>query len=144
MRRFIVAPVAAAALVGGAVAMASPAGAAGNTEVFPIACSDGQTYTIENSGNGEFTPGRIVGSTSVGIPVAFGETTFRAVAPDGTVIFEESEPGVAKGNGNVAAHNPASTMDCTFTLSFTGDPGLPPGTVVTVSGTVTVFVTPRG
>ena len=145
MRRLLVALVVTSAVLGGVTVLASPASAA--TEVIPLTCDNGQTYNVAVNSNGDFTPARIIGSTGVLVPVSFGEFTFTATAPDGTVLFSETEPGSAKGAGNVAAHNPAPTFTCTFSESFVNNgeiPDLPIGTVLTFSGSATVFITPRG
>jgi hypothetical protein len=145
MRKLFIVPIVTAALIGGATAGAAPAVAQSNAEIIPLTCDNGQTYDVAVNGNGEFTPGRIVDSTGVLIPVSFGESTFTATLPDGTVL-SDTEPGSAKGGGNVGAHNPASTVNCTFSETFVNNgeiADLPVGTVLTFSGSVTVFITPR-
>jgi hypothetical protein len=141
MRRAItVTCVTAALVVGGA---ATAAAAPPEQEVIPLLCDDGNTYDVVVSGNGQFTPGRLVGSNGVLVPTAFGETTFRAVTPSGEVV-EETEPASAKGGGNVTERNPRPTVTCTFELTETLTEeveGLPAGTVVTISGEVTGFLT---
>jgi hypothetical protein len=143
MRRAITLAGATAALVVGGAATATAAPP--EQEAIPLVCDDGNTYEVVVNGNGAFTPGRLVGSTGVLVPTAFGETTFRAELPDGEVI-EETEPASAKGGGNVSAHNPRETVTCTFELTDTleeEEDGLPAGTVVTISGEVTGFLTGR-
>jgi hypothetical protein len=144
MRRWITVTCVTAAIVVGsaATAMAAPP----EQDAIPLVCDDGNTYEVVVNGNGAFTPGRLLGSTGVLVPTAFGETTFRAVLPGGEVI-EETDPGSAKGGGNVSAHNPRETVTCTFELTDTleeEEDGLPAGTVITISGTVTGFLTGRG
>lgn len=129
----------------GVAALAAPAGAAPQKEQIPLTCSDGSRFVVEVNGNGEFTPGLIVGSNGVLVPISFGTFTFTAELPDGTVITD-SEPGSAKGKGNVARRNPGRTVTCAFSQSFVNDgsdPELPVGTVLTFSGSVTGFITPR-
>lgn len=143
MRKALAASAAAAALVvgGATAATAVPP----EPFVITLDCDNGQTYDVVVSGNGLFTPGRALDSTTVLIPISFGDFMFRAVLPDGTVQ-EITDPGFAKGGGNVAARNPRPTTTCSFSDEFTieeGDPFLPPGTVVTVTGTVTVMLTGR-
>ena len=143
MRRgMMVAGLAAAVVVGGApLAAAAPP----EREIIPLVCDDGQEFEVVVNGNGEFTPGRVVGTNQVLVPVSFGEFTFRAVLPDGEVI-EETEPGSTKGGGNVQAHNPRPTVTCTFEVTETLEQeqdGLPAGTVVTFGGEVTGFLTGR-
>jgi hypothetical protein len=144
MRRAITVTCAAAALVvaGAATASAAPPG----QEEIPLDCGAAGTFDIVTNGNGEFTPGRLVGSTQVIVPTAFGDFTLSA---DGTVVA--TEPGSEKGGGNVAGNNRHPTVTCTFSLSDTlleeqeVAPGvvLPAGTVVTFSGSVTGFLTGR-
>ena len=144
MRRAITLAGATAALVVGSAATATAAPP--EQEAIPLECSDGNTYEVVVNGNGAFTPGRLVGSTGVLVPTAFGETTFRAELPDGEVI-EETEPASAKGGGNVTAHNPQETVTCTFSVTEeleADEDGLPAGTVITISGEVTGFLTGRG
>ena len=100
------------------------------------------------NGNGSFTPGRIVGSTGVIVPIAFGEFWFHAVLPGGEVVEDTLEEGESKGGGNVAKRSPGPTVTCTFEQTFTlpeDDPEfeLPAGTEVTFGGSVTGFLTGR-
>lgn len=144
MRRAItLACTTAAIVVGGA---ATAAAAPPEQEVVPLVCDDGNTYEAVVSGNGQFTPARLLGSTGVAIPTGFSDLTFRAVLPGGAVI-EETDPGSAKGGGNVSARNPRVSITCTFEVTETlavEEDGLPAGTVITISGTVTGFLTGRG
>jgi hypothetical protein len=142
MRRAITMTCATAALVvsGGTAASA----AAPDQQVFPLVC-DGTSYDVVVNGNGNFTPARLLDSTGVLVPTAFGETTFTAVLPDGSVVTDTAPPS-AKGLGNVEAHNPRPTVTCTFSVSQTltePEEGLPAGTVVTFAGEVTVMPTGR-
>ena len=119
------------------VFVASPAGAAptnGRTaELVDLTCANGATYAIVASGNGSFSPGHVLdGEGRTLIPVAFH---FVGVNENGDVIFDETiaKPGEMKGiSGDL--------VDCTFTLTET-DPDT--GEVVTLNGTVTLFVAPR-
>jgi hypothetical protein len=140
MRRAVmVSAVTAALVVGGApLAAAAPP----ERETIPLVCDDGETYEVVVSGGGAFTPGRVVGTNQVLVPIAFGETV--GTAPDGTVVF--TDPPIAKGGGNVQARNPRETVECDFTTSFVlpepvGD--VPAGTLITVTGSVTGFFTGR-
>ena len=142
MRRAITVTCATAALVVGGGTAASAA--APDQQLIPLVC-DGTTYDVLVNGNGEFTPARLLDSTGVLVPTAFGEATFTAVLPDGTVVTDTAPPS-AKGGGNVVAHNPRPTVTCTFSVTMTlaeAEEGLPAGTVVTFAGEVTVFVTGR-
>jgi hypothetical protein len=114
-------------------------------DTFDLICDNGQTYQVAtNNGNGDWTPGFILGSQQRIILSSFGEFHFTATAPDGTVLFDETEPGNAKGGGHVNVNRPSVT--CTFELSEVlaeADPerGLPAGTTVTFGGSVTGFLT---
>ena len=57
---------------------------------------NGDTFDVAVNGNGQFTPGRIVGDTAVLVRTSLGEFHIRAVPPDGTVAFDETEPGTTK------------------------------------------------
>ena len=143
MRRAMTLTCATAALVVGGAATASAAPP--EREAIPLVCDNGETYEVVVNGNGAFTPGRLLGSTGVLVPTAFGDTTFVAVLPDGTRL-EETEPGFEKGGGNVSAHNPRDTVTCTFEFGETlteADGDLPAGTEITISGEVTGFLTGR-
>ena len=144
MRRAITLACTTAAIVVGGAATAAAAPA--EQEVIPLVCDDGNTYEIVVSGNGDFTPGRLLGSTGVLVPTSFGEITFSAVPPGGEPI-EMTEPASGKGGGNVSAHNPRPTITCTFEAEFTleeAEDDLPAGTVVTISGSVTGFLAGPG
>lgn len=145
MRRAVLVP----ALAGVLIAAAAPVAAAAppERETFTLVCDNGQAYEVVVSGGGEFTPGRIVSTTGVVIPIGFGDFFFRAELPDGTVITETEPGGVGKGGGNVEARSPRTRTTCTFEDTFVleeEDPefGLPAGTEVTFGGEVTVFLTP--
>ncbi len=130
--------VAAGLAVGVAAAPASADPRKG--EIIPLACDNGQSYTIAVNGNGEFTPGHDTDSTSVLVPVAFGAFTGTVTDAEGNVAETFSEPGAAKGQSGKNAKN---TVTCTFSFSetFTED-----GETFTFTGggTVTGFITPRG
>lgn len=140
MRKTMVSALTAAMVIGGStLAMA----AAPERETFELRCDNGETYTVEVNGNGDFTPGRAVDSTAVLIPVSFGDFMFRAELPDGTIIEETFPGGDSKGKGNVAERNPRPTTTCTFedTLVLEEEQdGFPAGTELTFGGTVTVHV----
>jgi hypothetical protein len=90
----------------------------------------GQTLSLVVNGNGDFTPGHIIGSTSVFIPSSFNITfTF---TPTGGSTMTETD----------IATKPArlqNTITCTIPFqSFSA----PEGTF-TIQGTVTGFLTPR-
>ena len=144
MRKIILASAFAAGLVatGGGAANAAPP----EPEVIPLVCDNGQSFDVRVNGNGAFTPGHIVGQTSVLVPIAFGDFFFRAELPSGEVIEDSFDEVDLKGN--VANRNPRDTVTCTFSETFTlteDDPefDLPAGTVVTNGGSVTGFLVGR-
>ena len=146
MRKVILASALAAGLfaASSAPALAAPP----ERETIPLVCDNGESFDVLVTGNGSFTPGRIVGENGVLVPIAFGDFTFRAVLPGGEVVEESSEDADLKGGGNVADRSPRETVTCTFTETFTlpeYDPefDLPAGTVVTFGGSVTGFLVGR-
>src|SRR6266498_3610028 len=65
-------------------ALADPSNAE-NAQVIPASCDNGQSYEVVVNGNGEFTPGHVVGSTSMFIPEAFDLTfEFTQTFPEGS------------------------------------------------------------
>ena len=130
----------------GLVALSTPGAAAAPGDTVPVECDNGESYVLTVNGNGEYTPGRDTGSTSVLVPIRFGNFVFRATLPDGTVI-EDSEPGSEyKGHGAVSEHNPRDTVTCTFseTDTVTEDnpvEDFPIGTVLFFQGEVTGYLT---
>lgn len=111
-----------------AVGFAPSAAADPKTEVIPITC-DGQEVEVAVNGNGDFTPGHLVGGTAVYVVQSIDATfTFTPTGGD-----PETET-LTRSKGNVHG----DTVTCTFELSETS----PEGTF-TASGTVVVFVTPR-
>lgn len=117
----------------------------GEKDTFMLECDNGQSYEVAVGGMGAFTPGLIVGSTEVIVPISFGTFRFTAVL-DGETLMSGEEPGEAKGGGNVEARNPQPTITCTFAETFVleqEEDGLPAGTVVTFSGSVTGLLTGR-
>ena len=137
---------AAAAVLSGvvlSVAPASPAGADPKGEVVHVVCDDGSTYDVAVAGNGRWTPGHDTGSSTMLIPVAFGETHIQIFDDEGALVDEFVDPAATKH----ASAATAGTLTCTFTeteVSDGSDPELPAGFTVVVSGTVTGFTTPRG
>lgn len=100
----------------------------------PINCGSAGTFTVVSMGNGAFTPGHIVGSNAVLIPIAFGPFTgtFTPASggpPETFVELAVSKP--APNNGKPVVH-------CSFTVTDTS----PEGTF-TGSGTVTAFFSHR-
>ncbi len=133
VRRITVAIVAGGFILG---AFAAPASADPRKgEVIPLTCDNGQQYTIVVNGNGAFTPGHVVDSTSVFVPLSFGPFTGTLTDANGKVVETFTEPGESKGQSGKRARN---TVTCSFT--FTGTEN---GLTFTGSGTVTGFITPR-
>jgi hypothetical protein len=118
--------------------VASPTSAAPTNakpaEIFDLPCSNGAVYTIATIGNGAFTPGHILDAEGrILIPVTFH---FVVTNENGDVLFDDTaaKPGQMAGlTGDL--------VECTFTETET-DPET--GETVTITGTVTLFVTPRG
>lgn len=132
---------AALLLAGAASASAAPP----DTELITIHCDNGQDYDLLTNGNGAFTPGNIVGSTGMIVPVWFGDNMFTVVTPDGQVTEMPGEDE-AKGGGNVMDHMKKDLLSCTFSQTFTleqDEEGFPAGSVVTFSGAVMGFLTGR-
>jgi hypothetical protein len=136
-------------LVAGSVVAASAlglaagnVGAAPNKETVALTCGS-DSYEVVVNGNGQFTPGLVVGSTRVAVPIAFGEGHFTITDLDGNVVFEDTEPASTKGQSAKSVKNP---VECTFEQSFVSDgsdPEIPEGYTATFSGSVTVGFTPR-
>lgn len=118
------------------------AGAAPNSEVVPLECDNGQSYVVEVNGNGEFTPGRVVGGTAVLVPVAFGDFTGTVRDESGNVVETFTEEGATKGRSAKGVKNPVT---CTFEfteVSDGSDPEFPEGYTFEGSGEVVVRITP--
>ena len=112
-----------------AVAVLAPsADADPKAEVIPVTC-DGQVVEVAVNGNGDFTPGHLVGATAVAVVQSI-DATFTFTPTDGEPVTEH----LVRSKGNVKG----DTVTCTFELSETA----PEGTF-TASGTVVVFVTPK-
>jgi hypothetical protein len=99
-----------------------------NSFAFPATC-DGQTVQFVVNGNGEFTPGHVVGSTAVFVVEAV-DITFEFTLPGGPT---ESETDTASKNN---VHGDLVT--CSFDVTQT----FPEGGTVHLFGTATGFFTP--
>jgi hypothetical protein len=122
-----------------AVTIAAPSAADPKGTPVPVSCDDGLTYMVAVNGNGPFTPGHDIGSTSVLVPTAFGEFHGTVTDAAGTVLEEFTDPAIAKGSST----KPRGTaVSCSFTISEQfEDPDL--GLITfTGSGTLEGFVTP--
>jgi hypothetical protein len=122
---------ACAALAATAIALvgfAPSANADPKADVIPVTCN-GQLVQVAVNGNGDFTPGHLVGSTAVAVVLSI-DATFTFTTTEGQHFSEH----VVRSKGNVRG----DTMTCTFSLS-----GTEPEGTFTASGTVVVFLTPR-
>jgi hypothetical protein len=99
-----------------------------NSFSFPATC-DGQTVQFVVNGNGEFTPGHVVGRTAVFVVEAV-DITFEFTLPGGPT---ESETDTASKNN---VHGDLVT--CSFDVTQT----FPEGGTVHLFGTATGFFTP--
>jgi hypothetical protein len=113
-----------AALAQGAAA--DPSGK--NSLTFPAAC-DGQTVQFAVNGNGDFTPGHVVGSTAVFVLQAF-DITFQFTLPGEPTQTETT----ARSKGNVHG----DLVTCRFDVTQT----FPEGGTIHFFGTATGFFTP--
>jgi hypothetical protein len=138
MQRFVITRLCtllvALGFVGLLVAPASAAPSnAHNAQLVDLTCANGATYTIITNSSGAFSPGHLVDADgNVLIPVAFH---FVGMNASGAVVFDDTlaKPGKMSGlSGDL--------VDCTFTVTDT-DPDT--GEIITVNGTVTLFVAPR-
>jgi hypothetical protein len=99
-----------------------------NSFQFPATCDNGQTVQFVVNGNGEFTPGHVVGSTAVFVPQAFN-ITFEFTPPGGPTQTETDTASKHNVHGDLVT----CSLDTTQTFPF--------GTVH-VFGTATGFFTP--
>lgn len=119
---------------------AGAASADPNGQVVPLECDNGATYQVTVMGNGAFTPGHDLASTSVLVPTSFGELHGIVTDSSGNVIEDFVDPPMVKGSSGDQTR--ATTTSCTFTITDTfEDPDLGLLTF-TGHGSVTAFVTP--
>lgn len=144
MRMHALTATAAAALL---LAGAAPASAAPPfAEPLEVHCSDGGHYEIWTNGSGTFTPGNVIGSTQVLVPVSFSDNRFTVVTPDGETVTMEDPTVESKGKGKVMDNIRRELLYCTFSETFEleqDEMGFPAGSVVTFEGAVTAFLTGR-
>jgi len=98
------------------------------SDIIPITC-DGQVVEVAVNGNGDFTPGHLVGGTAVYVVQSI-DATFTFTPTGGEPMVEHESRSKANVHGD--------TVTCTFELSDTGPDGTFEG-----SGTVVVFITPK-
>ena len=108
--------------------MADPVNAK-NGMVFPASCDNGQSYQVSVNGNGEFTPGHILGSSSMFVPEAC-DLTFDFTPTGGPT---ESETDTSSKH-NVHGELVTCSIDFTQTIPGVGSFHL--------FGTVVGFFTP--
>ena len=121
--------VAAAALL--ALGLATT-GSAAQAEQVELDCGADGTFTVLTNGNGQFTPGRLVGGGGALIPVAFSDQHATFTDNEGNV-FEDFPPDVVKGNGHPGKNHDLIT--CDFSITFEDENGSG-----SFSGTVVAFV----
>jgi hypothetical protein len=129
---------AAAAILGLATWAPAHADPSNARDALPITidCDNGQSYTAVANGSGAWTPAHDLNSTAMLIPVSFGEVTFTVYDPDGNIVDQEIQPPMAKAGAS--AHNKHAATNC----SFSGGATFPDGSMFTIVGSVTGFVTP--
>lgn len=136
-------------LIGGLAAagtlglMSGTAGAAAPAPSVELTCGT-TTELVTVNGNGEFTPARSSQSTTVYVPISFGEFTGTVLDLDGNVVEQFTEPGSSlKGKKGTGVKD---TIDCTYSASEVSDgsdPNFPAGYTFVGTGEVTGFTTPR-
>jgi hypothetical protein len=99
-----------------------------NSFTFPATCDNGQTVQFVVNGNGDFTPGHVVGSTAVFVLQSFN-VTFQ-FTPTGGETESETD---ARSKGNIHG----DLVTCSFDVSET----FPEGTF-RLFGSATGFFTP--
>jgi hypothetical protein len=99
-----------------------------NSFAFPATC-DGQTVPFVVNGNGEFTPGHVVGSTAVFVVEAV-DITFEFTLPGGPTESETDTASKSNVHGDL--------VTCSFDVTQT----FPEGGTVHLFGTATGFFTP--
>jgi hypothetical protein len=133
MKRHLLALITACTL--GAAVLASPAGAdpihAKNAAQVHALCGT-QTVNVVVNGNGTFTPGHVLGSTSMFIPTAVHLTfSFTPAGGGGPFVDTTNATKAAPLRGTITCTIPLQTL-------FSGPQGS-----ATIQGTVTGFYTPR-
>jgi hypothetical protein len=121
--------VAAAVAVAAQAASADPTNAKSSTVITAIC--NGQQLQASVNGNGEFTPGHVIGSSAMLVPTAFGITF--SFTPTGGETESETDTS-AKHNAK------ANSVTCDIPAELNTFES-PEGTFV-ISGSVTGFFTP--
>ena len=93
--------------VGATPALAAPVNSP-KTEEFPVTCPSGPVVVVAPPGNGDFTPGFLVGTHQVFIPYRF---VFLATDASGNVLEQ--------GTDEKRAPIPSGAITCTFGGTFT-------------------------
>lgn len=123
-----------AAVVATALTVFLATSAFAKAEDVDLDCGADGTFTVLVNGNGQFSPGRIVGGGVV-IPVGFANQHATFTDNDGNE-FEDFPPDVVKGNGNPGKNK--HLIVCDFEDTFEDENGSG-----TFSGTVTAYVVGR-
>jgi hypothetical protein len=89
------------------------------------------------NGSGSWTPAHDLDSTTILVPLAFGELVFTVTDANGNVIEQDTTPPSTKGAGTSNGTR-ATKTSCMFSGSQTD----PAGNTFTITGSVTGFVTP--
>jgi hypothetical protein len=109
-------------------AMAPRAAADPKGATFTDTCDNGQTVELTFNGNGNFTPGHVLGSTAVYVVQSLEATQVRTPTggPTSTTQFSVFKPNI---HGNL--------VTCTFDITRTSGEG-----TLHAFGTLVAFVTP--
>ena len=109
-------------------------------EPISLVCDNGVSYQVTVNGNGAFTPGHDLASTSVLVPTAFGELHGIVTDSSGNVIEDFVDPPMIKGSSGNQAR--ATTTSCTFIINETFEEPELGQLFFTGEGSLTGFVTP--
>ena len=103
-------------------------------EVITLVCG-GTTYQAGVNGNGDWSSARVIGSTKVFVPHAFGPFTGTIRDASGNVIDSQTDPAMVQGSGKQK-----NDVSCTYSFTFVSDgsdPDFPAGWTFSGVGTVT-------
>lgn len=124
-------------------ALSAPASADPGNETFTLSCDNGNTYDISTTrGRGEWTPGFDSASTTVFLPLSFGNFVGAAYLaseyPGGEPLFTFDDPSVSV---KPAQARGLRKMDCTFSQASTEyDSEIGADVTFVVTGDVTIGV----
>ncbi len=137
MKRLLLPAAVLVAVVGSTVATAGadPVNSKRVDGPFEVACPDQTFENVVGNGNGEFTPGHDLESTTMLIPVAFGTFTGTLYDAQGNAVDTFTEDGFsAKGQ---SVDQVPGVVACTFSfteVSDGSDPDGPPAGFTFVGG----------